>query len=129
MTSTNCIIYPNRKCGKRRKQQNHHIGFGTSDGKEEAKNKLKAELKTFFRPEFLNRLNDIILFNDFNLSILTEITKLELKKLSDKLEEKKIKLSTTTSLIKYIAEEAMKEKMGARPIKRLIQKNIENELK
>ena len=42
--------------------------------------------------------------------------------------KKKIKLSTTTSLIKYIAEEAMKEKMGARPIKRLIQKNIENQL-
>ena len=124
---SNCIIILTGNIGSE-KAAKPNIGFGTSDGKEEAKNKLKAELKTFFRPEFLNRLNDIILFNDFDLSRLIEITKLEFKKLSEKLKEKKIKLSTTTSLVKYIADEAIKEKMGARPIKRLIQKNIENEL-
>ena len=104
------------------------IGFSANTDHMSNKNKIKNELKVFFRPEFLNRLNEIIVFKDFEIDQLVQVTKLELNKLGDKLSEKGIELSYTPSLSKYLAEKAKEQKMGARPIKRLIQKNIENTL-
>ena len=106
-----------------------NIGFGGAASTESvAKDKLKTELKSFFKPEFLNRLNEIVLFNDFGLDELIKICKLEMNNLGNKLKEKDIKLSFTRGVLKYISEKAIQEKMGARPIKRIIQKLIENEL-
>ena len=104
------------------------IGFSNNTDDISNKTKIKNELKVFFKPEFLNRLNEIIVFQDFKLDQLTQITKLELKKLSDKLTDKGIELSYTPSLVKNLSKKALEQKMGARPIKRLIQKNIENTL-
>lgn len=104
------------------------IGFGGSSSPTEAMDKLKLELKKFFRPEFLNRLNEIILFKDFSEEDLVKITKLEIAELANKLVSKKIKLSVTPKACRFLASLAVEEKMGARPLKRLIQKNIENEL-
>lgn len=124
---TNCIIILTGNIGSE-KAAKPNMGFGNYDAKSIADDKLKAELKLFFRPEFLNRLNDIILFNDFELDQISKITKLELKKLACKLHKKGISFSATPSLVKHISEQAIKEKMGARPIKRILQKSIENEL-
>ena len=90
------------------------------------KDKLKSELKTFFKPEFLNRLTEIIVFEEFDKSSIDKISKLELNAIVQKLNHKNIEMSFTPGVIKYISELAIKEKMGARPIKRIIQKNIEN---
>jgi len=124
---TNCTIILTGNIGSE-KVAKPAIGFGGATGETEAMDKLKLELKTFFRPEFLNRLNEIILFKDFEEKDMIKIAKLEINKLSNKLLEKKIKLSVTPKVCKFIAEKASQEKLGARPIKRLIQKNIENEL-
>jgi ATP-dependent Clp protease ATP-binding subunit ClpC len=106
-----------------------NIGFGGAESTNAiAKDKLKTELKAFFKPEFLNRLNEIVLFNDFGLDELIKISKLEMHNLGKKLQEKNIELSFTRGVLKYISEKAIQEKMGARPIKRIIQKLIENEL-
>lgn len=106
-----------------------NIGFGGAESTDNiAKDKLKTELKAFFKPEFLNRLNEIVLFNDFELDELIKISKLEMDNLGKKLQEKNIELSFTRGVLKYISEKAIQEKMGARPIKRIIQKLIENEL-
>ena len=91
-----------------------------------AKDKLKSELKSFFKPEFLNRLTEIIFFEEFDKSSIDKISKLELNAIVQKLNHKNIEMSFTPGVIKYISELAIKEKMGARPIKRIIQKNIEN---
>lgn len=123
----NCIIILTGNIGSE-KAAKPNIGFGQSDSVQVAKDKLTQELKTFFRPEFLNRLNEIVLFNDFNEEQLAKIVKLELSKLSDKLSDKNIKLSATPKAVKYIATKAVQEKMGARPIRRIIQKLIENQL-
>ncbi|NDG54030.1 MAG: ATP-dependent Clp protease ATP-binding subunit, partial [Flavobacteriia bacterium] len=123
----NCIIILTGNIGSE-KAAKPNIGFGQSDSVQVAKDKLTQELKTFFRPEFLNRLNEIVLFNDFNEEQLAKIVKLELSKLSDKLSDKNIKLSATPKAVKYIAAKAIQEKMGARPIRRIIQKLIENQL-
>lgn len=105
-----------------------NIGFGQSSSESIALDKLRSELKGFFRPEFLNRLNDIILFQDFDLPQLVKISKLEFNKVCDKLKDKNITLSATPKIFEYISTKAHEEKMGARPIKRIIQKLIENEL-
>jgi ATP-dependent Clp protease ATP-binding subunit ClpC len=123
----NCIIILTGNIGSE-KAAKPNIGFGQSDSESVAKDKLFQELKTFFRPEFLNRLNEVILFNDFDVKELAKIVKLEASKVSDKLIHKNIKMSITPSVSTYIAEQAAKEKMGARPIRRIIQKLIENQL-
>ena len=68
------------------------------------------------------------MFNSFGIEELSKITKLELEKVAAKLEDKGISMSATPSVYRLLAQKAVDEKMGARPIKRLIQKNIENEL-
>ena len=123
----NCIIILTGNIGSE-KAAKPNIGFGQGSSDTIARDKLVTELKSFFRPEFLNRLNEIVLFNDFDLNELSKITKLEIQKVAQKLEDKNIKMSATPSVYKFLAQKAIEEKMGARPIKRLIQKNIENEL-
>ena len=86
------------------------IGFGGSSSPTEAMDKLKIELKKFFRPEFLNRLNEIILFKDFEEEDLVKITKLEITELANKLYNKKIKLSVTPKACRFLANLAAEEK-------------------
>ena len=76
----------------------------------------------------MNRLNEVIVFEDFNITQLGQIARLELQDLENKLFPKNISLSVTSKAVRHIAEVAHVEKMGARPIKRLIQKFIENDL-
>jgi len=122
----NCIIILTGNIGSE-KISKPTIGFG-GDGETAAKDKIKNELKSFFRPEFLNRLNEIIVFKDFQEDELAEIAKLEIQKLINKLKDMDLKMSATPKVSKYIASLATSEKMGARPIKRLIQKHLENPL-
>jgi ATP-dependent Clp protease ATP-binding subunit ClpA len=122
----NCIIILTGNIGSE-KISKPTIGFG-GDGETAAKDKIKNELKGFFRPEFLNRLNEIIVFKDFQEDELVEIAKLEIQKLINKLKGMDLKMSATPKVSKYIASLATSEKMGARPIKRLIQKHLENPL-
>ena len=123
----NCIIILTGNIGSE-KAAKPNIGFGQATSETIARDKLIGELKSFFRPEFLNRLNEIVLFNSFGIEELSKITKLELEKVAAKLEDKGISMSATPSVYRLLAQKAVDEKMGARPIKRLIQKNIENEL-
>ena len=122
-----CIIILTGNVGSE-KVSKPMIGFNQSESGDQLKEKLMSELKVFFKPEFLNRLNEIILFQDFNTDQLKKIIKLEINKISEKLKDRKISIGATASFINYIANEAVKQKMGARPVKRLIQKNLENEL-
>lgn len=124
---SNCTIILTGNIGSE-KISKPSIGFGSPIGETEAMDKLKNELKTFFRPEFLNRLNEIILFKNFEAKDISKIVKLEAEKLSDKLRDRNIKISITPKVSSFIAESAALEKMGARPVKRLIQKHIENKL-
>ena len=123
----NCIIILTGNIGSE-KVSKPMIGFNQAESSDQLKDKLMTELKVFFKPEFLNRLNEIILFQDFDTDQLKKIIKLEINKISEKLKERNISIAATASFINYIAEEARKQKMGARPVKRLIQKNLENEL-
>ena len=104
------------------------MGFGAVDKEKENKSNLKKELKKTFRPEFLNRLDQIILFKEFDDKSMKKIIKLEIGKIQDKLKSKNFYVHGTPSFISLVAKEAIEEKLGARPVHRLLQKHVENKL-
>jgi ATP-dependent Clp protease ATP-binding subunit ClpB len=88
------------------------------------KERVMAELKNAFRPEFLNRLDEIIVFNPLTHKEIEKIVELQLNILKNKLAQKNIEVVFDNSLKKYLAEKGFDPEYGARPIKRLIQKLI-----
>ncbi|HIC12656.1 MAG TPA: ATP-dependent Clp protease ATP-binding subunit ClpA [Sulfurimonas sp.] len=86
------------------------------------------ELKSFFTPEFRNRLDAIVDFEPLNIKVIESIVEKFIKELNNDLKEKKITVTLTKKAIKYIADESYSPAMGARPLKRYIQNNITNKL-
>jgi len=103
------------------------IGFSSSYSNEEAKKEiLMKEMKKFFSPEFLNRIDDTIVFNSLSQEDIEKITEIELKKLSDRLTEMKYNITYDKSLVSYLAKVGFDELFGARPLKRAIQDKVED---
>ncbi|HHE39406.1 MAG TPA: type VI secretion system ATPase TssH, partial [Candidatus Cloacimonetes bacterium] len=94
----------------------------------EIKSKLKESLQQYFRPEFLNRLDDIIIFHRLDEEQIKKIVKLQLNLLKNRLKDKNIELEFSDSAISHLAELGFDPQFGARPLKRVIQKEIENKL-
>lgn len=99
-------------------EQNHEISAETRDA-------VKAVLRQHFRPEFLNRLDDIILFQSLQKEQIGKIVDLLLKKLADRLKDKQLSLSVTPAAKEYIINNGYDEAYGARPLKRFIQDTVE----
>ena len=93
---------------------------------EEQKNIITKALKNKFNPEFLNRLDETIVFNPLDENNIKEIVKLELENLKSRLNEMGYNFRFTKSLVDYISEDGFDDKFGARPIKRTIQIKIED---
>ncbi|EAI5357935.1 AAA family ATPase [Campylobacter upsaliensis] len=96
-------------------------------GKEQ-EDAIKTELKSFFKPEFLNRLDEIITFNPLGENEAYEIVKLLFKDLQKSLENKGLKATLSDEAAKFIAKEGFDEDFGARPLKRAIYDKIEDKL-
>jgi len=94
----------------------------------EIRSKLKEALQQYFRPEFLNRLDDIIIFQRLDKEQIKKIVELQLNLLKSRIKEKNIDIEFTDSAISQIAELGFDPQFGARPLKRVIQKEIENKL-
>lgn len=105
----------------------HGIGFA-NDNYIALENKVKEVLKEIFRPEFLNRLDEIIVFNELSRDELKQIVNLMLKEVSDEVEHKAINIEFTEAVTDYILNVGYDQKYGARPLRRTIQKYIEDEL-
>ncbi len=90
----------------------------------QAKDKVQESLKNFFRPEFLNRLDEIIIFDILSTETIRSIVALQVKMVQSRLLQKDIKLSVTDEVLDYIAKEGYDPKFGARPLKRVIQSKI-----
>jgi ATP-dependent Clp protease ATP-binding subunit ClpB len=95
---------------------------------EQAQEKVLALLKQSVRPEFLNRIDDIILFHPLNHQHVREIVTLQIKQLQKMLSEQEITIDATPEAIDLLAELGFDPQYGARPIKRMIQKRILNNL-
>jgi len=95
---------------------------------EEVRTRVTGMLSQYFRPEFLNRVDDIIVFTPLTFEQIKKIIAIQLRNLSARLADRNIRLEPTDEGIERIAKESYDPDYGARPIKRYIQKNIENEL-
>ena len=91
---------------------------------EDFKEKARTALKDTFRPEFLNRLDEVIVFNSLHRNDIEKIVDIQLEKLKQKLAQKNIKATIDPLVKKYIVDHGFDVEYGARPIKRLIQRFI-----
>ena len=131
----NTILIMTSNVGASTIKKQKTLGFGTPNEEDQEKNeyeKMKEnilrELKKQFRPEFLNRIDDIIVFHSLNKDDISQIVKLMCKTLVNRLEEMTIKLEMDEEAIALIAKSGFDLEYGARPLKRSIQKELENEL-
>ena len=109
------------------------LGFSTaSDEKKDKYEKLKdtvnEELKKAFRPEFLNRIDDIIVFSHLSKEEIRQIVDLMMKDLFKRLSERELSIEVTDEVKDYLAKDGYNEAYGARPLRRLIQRKIEDQL-
>ena len=95
---------------------------------EDMRKKLMESLKKAFRPEFINRLDSVIVFHALNKQHIRQIATLELKKVADRLKEREITLAATEAALEKLAEKGYDPDMGARPLRRVIQLEIEDRL-
>jgi ATP-dependent Clp protease ATP-binding subunit ClpC len=128
----NTIIIMTSNVGAELIKRNNTMGFGTSDPAsadyEAIKEKLLAEAKKVFKPEFLNRLTDIIVFHSLTRDNLTKIVELEIKKVSERLRERKILVKLTQPALDFLIEKGYDPQYGARPLRRAIERFLEDPL-
>jgi len=104
------------------------IGFSSNSySNEESKRQiLMKEMKNFFSPEFINRIDDTIVFNSLSQENIKKITEIELNKLTARLADMKYKITYDETLVDYLAKIGFDELYGARPLKRAIQDKVED---
>ena len=127
----NTIIIMTSNIGARQvKDFGTGVGFETTSIKSQAddieKNVINNALKKTFAPEFLNRVDDIVIFNTLEKNDINQIVEIELKVLISRIERLGYKVSLTTDAKSFICEKGFDKKNGARPLKRAIQKYIED---
>ena len=103
------------------------MGFGAEQEKK-VENSVREMLKEHFRPEFLNRIDDIIVFKALAKEELREIVDLQLKEVTSEVKEKKMSLEIDEDVKALLVKEGFDEKYGARPLRRTIQRMIEDEI-
>lgn len=107
--------------------KNDSYGFSTTSlEKDVLDNKINDSLKEFFTPEFLNRIDDVVVFNKLSYDNIEKITDIMLKDLQNETKDKNIVFTYSPAVIKFLIEKGYNSKFGARPIKRAIQKYIED---
>src|SRR5690554_3599417 len=124
----NTIIIMTSNMGSQLIQERFESVSDPETAMEGAKVEVLALLKQTVRPEFLNRIDDIIMFSPLSKSEILEIVKLQLKNVSKMLEEQHIVLDATNEALQYLATKGYDPTFGARPVKRVIQREVLNEL-
>lgn len=102
--------------------------WAVSDNELELKQKVLEELRAFFSPEFLNRIDEIIIFNPLSVGLLKQIVLIQVNRMKKYLRDKKLDISLTDKAVEYIAMVGYDPVYGARPLKRAIQREIINPL-
>ncbi len=129
----NTIIIMTSNAGAARIVDPKSLGFATKNDEKKDYDSMKSsvmeEVKRLFKPEFINRIDDIVVFRALNKKDMADITTMLAKKLIDRCKEQMdIKLTVSAALKEYIVDKFTDTKMGARPIKRAIQSEIEDPL-
>ena len=127
----NTIVIMTSNVGASALKRNKYVGFNIQDGEQDYKDmkgKVMDELKKAFRPEFLNRIDEIIVFHSLEKKHLKEIVSLMAGELTKRLKEQDIALGFTEAAMDKIAVEGYDPEYGARPLRRALQKHIEDRL-
>jgi ATP-dependent Clp protease ATP-binding subunit ClpB len=128
----NTVIIMTSNIGAEHIDKMETIGFAsdksTKTQYEETKTNVEKALKDHFRPEFLNRLDDVIIFDILSEKAIEEIVNIQIEKVADRLLEKQIKIKLSKSVYTFLAKEGYNPHYGARPLKRVIQDRILNSL-
>src|SRR5690625_2924130 len=125
----NTVLIMTSNVGANELKQNRYVGFNLEDEAQdhkEMKSKVTAEMKKTFRPEFLNRIDETIVFHSLEKKHTKEIVKLMIDQLQKRITEQEIEFSITERAIEKIAEDGFDPEYGARPLRRSIQRNIED---
>lgn len=126
----NTIIIMTSNIGAQYIDRMEKMGFGERGGEKteysNVKEKVMESMKEFFRPEFLNRVDDIIIFDVLPMEAIREIVKIQIDLVRERLAVKEISLELTDEAFEYLAKEGYNPQYGARPLKRVIQNKILN---
>ena len=122
---SNTIIVLTTNAGS---EKNNAVSGFSTDRKAQNEDRVEKALAKFLRPEFLNRIDEIITFRHLNKDDFAKIAEIMIKQLKDHLIEKGIKLTYTDDALKLIAEESYSEKFGARNMRRYIERNVEDNI-
>ena len=122
----NTIVIMTSNVGSEFIRKMSRLGFSTSEKAEtkDLKSKIMDSLRASFRPEFLNRIDEIVVFNPLSKQDIQKIVELQLKNIALRLQPRGIKLEVSASAKKILGEEGFDPNFGARPLKRLIQRLI-----
>jgi ATP-dependent Clp protease ATP-binding subunit ClpC len=127
----NTVVIMTSNVGARDLMKTKSLGFTSSDEKqnwERRAEKVRDELKNVFNPEFLNRLDDVIVFHPLNREHIAQIVNVLLKDVRKRLAEEELQLKLTDAATDFLVKNGYDEQYGARPLKRAIQKFIEDPL-
>jgi ATP-dependent Clp protease ATP-binding subunit ClpC len=127
----NTVLILTSNVGAEALKRNKYVGFNIQDGEQDYKDmkgKVMEELKKAFRPEFLNRIDEIIVFHALERKQLQEIVSLMSDALVKRLKEQDINLELTEAAKDKISKEGYDPEYGARPLRRAIQRHIEDRL-
>ena len=129
----NTIVVMTSNVGAKFIEKETSFGFSTSDDKEEAdyksmKSKLQDELRENFKPEFLNRIDDIVIFKTLPKEVIRQIVEIMLEEVYARLLEKEIKIKADDKVKDYLVENGYNQRQGARPLRRAIQELFEDKL-
>ena len=129
----NTIIVMTSNAGAHNIESKRSLGFGSSamvDARsyETMKDMVMKEVKELFRPEFINRVDELIVFHPLEEADIQKIARLFLHQLEKRLEERNIRLRYDDEVVAYLAQEGFDAKFGARPLRRVIQRLVEDSL-
>ncbi|MCA9355389.1 AAA family ATPase [Candidatus Kaiserbacteria bacterium] len=124
----NTVIIMTSNIGAEHIDRMSSFGFTSDHGEEaqytQAKDKVIDSLKQYFRPEFLNRLDEIITFDLLSQDAISKIVEIQVAEVATRLEKKEISLTLSSEVKEYLVKEGYDPKFGARPLRRLIQSKI-----
>ncbi|MBD3177627.1 MAG: AAA domain-containing protein, partial [Armatimonadia bacterium] len=133
-----CVLIMTSNVGAQKIDKGREIGFGVDSGGDAAeenkrrhgamKDKVMGELKKGFRPEFLNRLDEVIVFHALTAEEILSIVDLEINRVNEQLAAREVTLVLTDDMKEVLAKEGFEPSLGARPLRRVIQRRIEDPL-
>ena len=127
----NTILIMTSNAGAREIKKSGGFGFTSDDGAIDfgkMQTKIMDEVKRLFNPEFINRVDEIVVFHSLNRGHMEQIIEIVLKEMLDKVSDREIEISLTKGAKEILVEKGFDENYGARPLRRVIQKFIEDQI-